>query len=149
MEIAGSGDHRAELERLVASLDLTERVRFLGFVTEAGKQELLRRAWALTFASPKEGWGLTNLEAAASGTPVVASDSPGLRESVRDGETGFLVRHGDEDAFTARLNQLAASPALVASMGVTARRFAETFTWERAASMTETHVHEVMEGRWR
>jgi glycosyltransferase involved in cell wall biosynthesis len=146
LEIAGAGDYRPALERLVASLDLTERVRFLGFVTEAEKRALLRRAWGLAFASPKEGWGLTNLEAAASGTPVVVSDSPGIRESAREGESGFLVPHGDVDAFADRLNRLASSPALVASMGVTARRFSETFTWDRAARMTEAHVREVVEG---
>ena len=53
------------LEALAASLDLGERVRFLGRITEAEKLALLRRAWALVFASPKEGWGITNLEAAA------------------------------------------------------------------------------------
>ena len=68
---------------------------FLGRISEAEKLALLRRSWALVFASPKEGWGITNLEAAACATPVVASNSPGIRESVRDGETGFLVPHGD------------------------------------------------------
>ena len=147
LEIAGTGDYRPALEALVASLDLSGRVRFLGFVTEEEKRALLRRAWALTLASPKEGWGLTNLEAAASGTPVVASNSPGIRESVRDGKTGYLVEHGDVSTFAFRLGQLAAAPALVASMGVTARSFAETFTWDRAARMTESHVRDVMEGR--
>lgn len=147
LEIAGSGDHRPALERLVTSLGLAERVQFLGFISEADKRSLLRRAWALAFASPKEGWGLTNLEAAASGTPVVASDSPGLRESVRDGETGYLVPHGNEDAFAERLNRLAGDPALVARLGVQARRFAETFTWDRAAEQTETHLRELVEAR--
>jgi glycosyltransferase involved in cell wall biosynthesis len=86
-----SGDYRPALERLAASLDLGERVRFLGRVSEEEKLRLLRRAWALVFASPKEGWGITNLEAASCGTPVVASNSPGIRESVSDGETGYLV----------------------------------------------------------
>ena len=95
LEIAGAGDYRPALERLAQSLDLGERVRFLGRVSEAEKLQLLRRAWALVFASPKEGWGITNLEAAACGTPVVASNSPGIRESVHDGETGYLVPHGD------------------------------------------------------
>ena len=95
LEIAGAGDYRAALEALAQSLDLGERVRFLGRITEAEKLALLRRAWALVFASPKEGWGITNLEAAACATPVVASNSPGIRETVRDGETGFLVPHGD------------------------------------------------------
>ena len=95
LEIAGAGDYRPSLEALARSLDLGDRVRFLGRISEAEKLALLRRAWALVFASPKEGWGITNLEAAACATPVVASNSPGIRESVRDGETGFLVPHGD------------------------------------------------------
>ena len=147
LEIAGTGDHRPALERLVASLDLTARVRFLGFVSEEEKRALLRRAWVLALASPKEGWGLTNLEAAASGTPVVASDAPGSRESVKDGASGFLVPHGDVGAFAERLARLAGSSELVASMGVTARRFAETFTWERAAQQTAAHLAEITEAR--
>ena len=144
LEIAGTGDDRSRLERLVASLDLGRRVRFLGFVSEAEKCSLLRRAWGLAFASPKEGWGITNLEAAACGTPVVASDSPGLRESVRDGETGFLVPHGDVGAMAAALDRLARSPALVASLGARGRQFAETFTWERSAVETEAHLEAVV-----
>ena len=101
---------------------------------------LLRRAWALTFASPKEGWGITNLEAAASGTPVIASNSPGIRESVQDGRTGLLVPHGDVPALAAALARLAGSPACVASMGAAGRQFAEGFTWERAANETEAHL---------
>ena len=140
LEIVGTGDHRPALERLANSLDLADRVRFLGFVSEEDKVALLRRAWGLCFTSPKEGWGITNLEAAACGTPVVASRSPGLRESVRDGETGFLVPHGDVPALAAAMGRLAEAPALVASLGVAGRRFAETFTWERAAAQTASHL---------
>ena len=140
LEIAGTGDHRPALEQLARSLDLGDRVRFLGFVPEEEKRSLLRRAWCLAFTSPKEGWGITNLEAAACGTPVVASDSPGIRESVRDGETGYLVRHGDRGALVAALARIAGSPALVGTLGANARRFAERFTWDRAASDTEAHL---------
>lgn len=140
LAIAGTGDHRPALERLVASLDLGARVQFLGFISETEKIALLRRAWAMAFASPKEGWGITNLEAAACATPVVASDSPGLRESVRDGATGFLVPHGNVEAMAAAFRRLADSPALVESLGAAGRRFAETFTWERAALETERHL---------
>jgi glycosyltransferase involved in cell wall biosynthesis len=144
LEIAGAGDYRPALEQLVASLALGERVRFLGFVTEEEKLALLRRSWAVALASPKEGWGLTNVEAEACGTPVVASDSPGIRESVRDGETGFLVRHGDVQGMAAAFARLADDPALVASMGVKARAFAESFTWDRCARATEAHLLEVV-----
>ncbi len=140
LEIAGSGEYRPELERLVSSLDLGRRVRFLGRISEEEKLALLRRTWALVFTSPKEGWGLTNVEAAACGTPVIGSDSPGIRESVRNGETGFLVPHGDVEALRVAMERLEASPALVASLGAAGRRFAEQFTWEKAALETEAHL---------
>jgi glycosyltransferase involved in cell wall biosynthesis len=143
LEIAGAGDYRAELENLARSLDLGDRVRFLGRISEADKLALLRRSWALAFASPKEGWGITNLEAAACATPVVASNSPGIRESVRDGETGFLVPHGDVPAMSAAMRRIAESRELVVALGTHARIFAESFTWERAADETERHLMRV------
>ena len=144
LEIAGAGDFRPQLEALTKSLDLGARVRFLGRIDESEKLALLRRAWGLVFASPKEGWGITNLEAAACGTPVVASDSPGIRESVRDGSTGFLVRHGDTRAMADAMSRLASDASLVARLGVNARAFAETFTWERAADETAAHLQRVI-----
>jgi glycosyltransferase involved in cell wall biosynthesis len=144
LEIAGAGDYRPALEALARSLDLGNRVRFLGRISEAEKLSLLRRSWALLFASPKEGWGITNLEAAACATPVVASNSPGIRESVRDGETGYLVPHGDVQAMAAAMTRLAESLSLVESLGVRARVFATGFTWERAADETERHLVRVV-----
>ncbi len=144
LEIAGAGDYRPKLERLVASLDLGARVRFLGRISEQEKLALLRRSWGLAFASPKEGWGITNLEAAACATPVVASNSPGIRESVQHGETGFLVPHGDTRAMADAMDRLAGDAALVERIGAQARRFAETFTWDRAADQTEQHLAHVL-----
>ena len=146
LEIAGEGDHRGELERLAASLDLGERVTFLGRISEEEKLHLLRRAWALVFTSPKEGWGITNLEAAACGTPVLASNSPGIRESVRDGETGYLVPHGDLEGLARAMRRLAESPGEVSVLGRQARAFAETFTWDRTAAETEAHLRGIVDG---
>jgi len=147
VEIAGSGDDRPRLEALARSLDLDRRVRFLGFVSEAQKSALLRRAWIVSLTSPKEGWGITNLEAAACGTPVVASDSPGLRESVLDGRTGFLVKHGDVRELAAAYDRIIADPALLTRLGTAGRAFAESFTWESAADHTEAHLlNRVREG---
>lgn len=150
LEIAGAGEYRGDLERLAGTLGVASRVRFLGRIDEAGKCALLRRAWALAFASPKEGWGITNLEAAASGTPVIASNSPGIRESVQDGTTGFLVPHGDVAAMAGCMRRLSGERALVEHLGGHARRFAEGFTWANAAKETEAHLREVVgreEGR--
>jgi glycosyltransferase involved in cell wall biosynthesis len=144
LEIAGTGDYRAPLERLVKSLDVADTVKFLGFIPEDEKIHLLRRAWASTLASPKEGWGISNLEAAACGTPVIAANSPGIRESVIDGETGFLVPQADPAAMTAAMRGLVESPALVSSLGAAGRRYAETFTWDRAATDTLAHLEQVV-----
>jgi len=140
VEIAGTGDDRPRLEALASSLDLGRRARFLGFVSEAEKSALLRRAWIVSLTSPKEGWGITNLEAAACGTPVVASDSPGLRESVLDGRTGFLVPHGNVSALAEAYDRIIADPSLVTRLGTAGRAFAESFTWESAADHTEAHL---------
>ncbi len=138
--IAGSGDDRSRLETLTAGLRLEGAVQFLGFVTEARKLELLQTVWANIFPSAKEGWGITNVEAAACGTPSLASDSPGLRDSVQDGRTGYLVPHGNTEALAARMLQLAADPALVERLGSQARHYAESLSWDQAASQTEAWV---------
>ena len=146
LEIAGEGDYREDLERLSTALGLGERVRFLGFISAEEKRNLLRRAWAGVFASPKEGWGISNLEAGACGTPVVASDSPGLRESLIAGKTGFLVPHGDTTALAVALQRIVDSPELVLVMGNAGRRFAERFTWEQSANDTISHLEQVVHG---
>ncbi|MEO7218746.1 MAG: glycosyltransferase family 4 protein [Gemmatimonadaceae bacterium] len=146
LEIAGKGDDRDRLEALVSKLNIEDRVRFRGYITESEKRELLRRSWATVLASPKEGWGISNLESAACGTPVIAADSPGIRESVVDGDTGFLVPGSDIGAYAAAMRGLLDSPDLVATLGVNARRFAETFTWDRAAAETLSHLQQVAKG---
>ncbi|MFI5234081.1 MAG: glycosyltransferase family 4 protein [Gemmatimonadales bacterium] len=140
LEVVGSGDDRPRLERLARDLGLGDAVRFHGRVSEGEKLHFLRSAWANVFPSPKEGWGITNVEAAACGTPSLASDSPGLRDSVRNGETGFLVPHGDAPALAERYLALAADPALVERLGRQARIFAEAHSWERAADRTAAHL---------
>jgi glycosyltransferase involved in cell wall biosynthesis len=141
--VAGKGDDEPRLRAATQALDVAELVRFEGFVTEERKRDLMRQAWATVQPSPKEGWGITNVEAAACGTPTVASDSPGLRESVVHGQTGLLYPHGDIAALADALERLASAPAEVARLGEGAHRFAQGFTWERAADLTEAHLAEV------
>jgi glycosyltransferase involved in cell wall biosynthesis len=147
LDICGQGDDRPRLERLARELGLNGAVRFLGFVAEEEKRRLLRQAWAVVFPSPKEGWGITNVEAAACGTPALASDSPGLRESVRDGVTGYLVPHGDAGALAERMQALAADRALVERLGRAAREFAEGLSWDAAAHATVAHIERIIAER--
>jgi glycosyltransferase involved in cell wall biosynthesis len=133
--VAGEGDRRAALERRARRLGLgDEAVRFLGFVPEEEKLRLLQRSWVHVLVSEKEGWGITVLEAAACGTPSVASDAPGLRDSVLDGRTGLLVPHGRVGALADSIRRLLVDAGERGEMGRAARAFAEGLTWERAAA---------------
>lgn len=145
--IAGRGDAAPALEALRDQLNLQERVEFLGFVDESEKIELFRKSWVHVLTSPKEGWGISNLEAAACGTPTVASDAPGLRDSVVDGETGFLVPHGDVEALADRLASLLQDRELRERLAAGARRFALRHTWDRTADETEHHLGSVLEAQ--
>ena len=140
LDIAGTGDDQARLVGLAASLGLSDAVRFHGFVDEATKLRLLRTTWGHVFPSPKEGWGITIMEAAGCGTPSIASDSPGLRDSVRAGVTGFLVPHGNVGALAERMLVLAGNRAAVESLGSAARTLAQAWSWGDAARATEEHL---------
>ncbi|NIR43160.1 MAG: glycosyltransferase family 4 protein [Gemmatimonadetes bacterium] len=141
--VAGKGDHETAL-RAYAGDRAADRVEFLGYISEDEKLELLRKCWATVYPSPKEGWGITNVEAAASGTPALASDSPGLRESVAHEVSGLLVRHGDVSAWATALRRIALDADLRARLQAGARSFADQFSWDRTANETEAHLLEVL-----
>lgn len=135
--IAGTGDHLPALRRLATRLGVEGRVELAGFVSEERKVALLREAWIHVLTSPKEGWGITCLEAGACGTPTVASDSPGLRDAVIHEETGLLVPHGDVVALASALAGLLRDRARREAMGRRARTFAERFSWDASAEAFE------------
>ena len=141
--VGGSGDQLGALRRHASRRGVSDRVRFLGFVTDVHKVELLRTVWVHVLTSPKEGWGIANLEAAACGTPTVASDSPGLRESVIHGETGLLVPHGDVAALGDALAFLIDDAGRRREMGRNARAFAERFSWDASARAFEALLFRV------
>jgi len=128
--LAGDGPYRSTLESLARSLGVAERVTFLGTVSQREKVAALNRAQVAVAPSPKEGWGLTVIEANACGVPVVASRSPGLLESVREGETGLLVPHGDDAALAEGLIRLLTDRDLRLRQARAAVAWAGTFDWE-------------------
>jgi len=144
LDIAGQGDDRRRLEQETRKLGLENTVTFCGWIPEAEKIRRLQQAWVAAYPSPKEGWGLVNIEAAACGTPVVASDSPGLRESVRHGRSGFLVAHGDATAWANALEPLLRDPEYATRVRAGAIEYAARFSWDRAVRATESHLHEVL-----
>jgi glycosyltransferase involved in cell wall biosynthesis len=138
--IVGEGDYRGALEKRIRAMGLGDRVRLFGYRNGQEKLDLLARSRVLVYTSPKEGWGLSVIEANAMGIPAVASDSPGLRESVRDGETGFLVPHGDLPVLADRLSRLLSDDDLWGRMGQAGMQWASRFHWDRMADETESLI---------
>jgi len=120
--IAGDGDDRLRLEALAASLGLSDRVLFTGFVSEATLAELYARAAVFVMPSRGEGFGLVYLEAMRAGRPCVAARASAAEEIVADGETGLLADPLDPDAIAGALGRLLAAPDLARTMGEAGRR---------------------------
>ncbi|MCB9496871.1 MAG: glycosyltransferase family 4 protein [Fibrobacteria bacterium] len=137
LEIAGSGDDVPRLRAVAQTLGIAERVHFHGRVSEDEKISLYRRASVALNSSRKEGWGLTSIEANGCGTPVVASDVPGLCDSVRDGQTGYLVPFGDHAAMAERVGRILADGSLAKFLQERSLSWAAEHTWDRVAERTE------------
>ena len=146
LAVVGQGRERPRLERLAEELGLAARVRFTGFLTDVERDRLLASSRVSACASAKEGWGLTVIESNALGTPNVASDAPGLRDSVRHGETGFLVPVGDVDGFALRIGALLGDDALWTRMSEASLAFARRFDWDRAADRMEAALNLALQG---
>ena len=131
--LIGRGSERPRLEALAAQLGLGARTRFTGFVSDDERDEILAQSRACVCPSEKEGWGLTVIEANALATPVVASDAAGLRDSVRPGETGFLVPTGDVEGFADRIGALLGADAAAERMASAALVWSQRFDWDLAA----------------
>jgi glycosyltransferase involved in cell wall biosynthesis len=132
--IVGDGPCRPELEALAHEIGLDGTVRFYGRVDERTKADLMASAWLAVHPSMAEGWGIAVMEAAAMGVPSLAFDVAGLRDSVLDGETGWLVPEGSD--LTTPLQQALTALAVPASAkrwGQQARAWAECFSWDDSA----------------
>lgn len=97
----GSPAYIAQLKMQVRNLGLEDSVMFMGKTSEKEKLMYMRRAHMLLHASIREGWGLVVLEAASQGTPSVVYNVPGLRDTVKNGKTGVVVRENTPEVLAA------------------------------------------------
>jgi glycosyltransferase involved in cell wall biosynthesis len=136
VEVIGRGPAAAPLGAEIAARSLADQVRLRGFLPEADKRAAVAGSLLHLNTSQGEGWGLCVLEAAALGVPTVAYDVDGLRDAVRDGETGWLVRADQriEDVTERAVKELA-DPVRRAEIAVACRRWAGRFDWDSSASL--------------
>jgi glycosyltransferase involved in cell wall biosynthesis len=143
--VVGDGDDRPRLQELVHALGIDGAVTFTGYVSEERKVELLQQMWFSVTTSSKEGWGLTVLEANACGTPVIATDVPGLRDAVKDGETGVLVPFGDVPVLEKQMLALLNDAPRREQLTKGALAWAAEFNWDNAAAKTVALLDEVVQ----
>jgi glycosyltransferase involved in cell wall biosynthesis len=140
--LVGSGDDVPRLEKLKRKLGLEDVVEFTGFVSEDEKLAWYRKATVLTENSVKEGWGLIVMEANACGAPVVVANSPGLRDSSKDGVNGLVYEYGDINGLAERLNRLLTDSALRDKLSRQAIEWARQWTWDGAADAMEKVIEQ-------
>ena len=132
--LVGEGYERESLEGQIAAAGAQSWLRLPGRVSDAELVELYRRAWVLTSASAREGWGMTLTEAAACGTPAVVTDIAGHRDSADPGVSGLLVPEPSDLA--PALTRVLTDPVERARLGAGALAHASRFTWEATARET-------------
>ncbi|MCX7717534.1 MAG: glycosyltransferase family 4 protein [Candidatus Sumerlaeaceae bacterium] len=133
--LAGGGSMRSDLERLAATLCISEHCLFAGFREDV--PDLLSAADIAVQPSLSEGLGTSVLEACAAGLPVVASRTGGIPDVILDSETGILVEPGSHDALASALIKCASDPVLRERLGSAGRkRVSEEFSPERLVERT-------------
>jgi D-inositol-3-phosphate glycosyltransferase len=135
------------LEALVAELGLDEQVLFVDPQPHELLSTYYRAADVCLVPSRSESFGLVALEAAACGTPVVASDVGGLSTLIDHGRTGFLVEDPSPEAFAAWVRQILAEPLLSERLSTGAVIRARRYTWARAAHLLREIYAELTVGR--
>ncbi len=133
LKIVGGGDYLPKLKILADQLRMDSKVEFPGYVSRERKVELMRRSHVAVYPSLKEGWGLTNIEANACGTTVVAANVAGLRDSVVDGKTGFLYEYGNIIELADRLEKILIDVPLRQQLERGGLEWAGKFDWDFAA----------------
>jgi phosphatidylinositol alpha-1,6-mannosyltransferase len=149
--IVGQGADEQRLGNLAHELGVHDNVVFAGDISDSDLPEAY--ATSTIYAGPSridnvinaEGFGISFLEASASGLPVVAGDSGGVRSAVRDGETGIVLPPMDVDAWSTTITELLRNESRRKSLGGAGRLAVETFyNWDRVARDTREFTREVV-----
>lgn len=129
--IMGDGYEREALQEQINAANASDWILLAGFVTDEQKIDYYRQAWVLASASAHEGWGMTLTEAAACGTPAIASNIAGHRDALSDDESGWLF--DDHNGFVEKLQTLLTNASERQRLTEGALRYSQRFTWGRTA----------------
>jgi glycosyltransferase involved in cell wall biosynthesis len=127
--VFGDGPLREKLQK-----STIQGVKFFGQVNNSARRMMLAKSWVLAVPGLREGWGLNVIEANALGTPCVAYDVPGLKDSVRHQDTGLLVESGNIEEFAEKIANLIENSNKRQELSLNALAYAREFDWDITAN---------------
>ncbi len=144
--IAGKGDSRtySSLQALIKQLNLSDTVILWKNVSEHEKIKLLKMAWVYVFPTMKEGFGISALEAQATGTPVVAYKVLGVTDSVKNGVTGILVEDGNITELANAIIKILQDEDFRRRLSVRAMLWARRFEWKVISKRFEEILNQII-----
>jgi glycosyltransferase involved in cell wall biosynthesis len=143
--LIGDGPERETLQELVTHTNICDCVKFTGMVPYEKIPAYLQIADAFVTASVSEVHPLTVVEAMAAGLPVLGISSPGISDTIQDGESGYIVAHEDMASFTAKMVRLVREDDYRRQMGETARRAAAEYDIERTTVIMEERYRKMID----
>jgi len=133
LDIIGEGNEREELEKRVDELQLKDKVNFIGVVEHSRLPEIYAGANVYVSASFNEGMSNTSLEALAVGLPIIATDTGGTFETVKENENGFVIKMGSAEDIAEKVEIIYNDCAKEKSMSQKSREMAEKMSWKNIA----------------
>lgn len=124
------------LKHLAKDLNLKNKITFFGFVSQKDKFMLLYKSHLMINPSIREGWGLVNIEANACSVPVIAYNSPGLTDSIRDGQNGIICKTNSPQELAEEVNKLLEDKKRYKTLQNRAFKWSQEFTWENSKKLS-------------
>lgn len=147
LDIIGEGNERVTLEEKVAELGLRDRVNFIGFVEHNKLPVVYTQANVYVSASLNEGMSNTLLEALAAGLPIVATNTGGTFETVKEGINGYVIKMESPRDIADRVEKLLQNYELEKKMSQESRRLAESMSWKNIAKEYYSLYREVYDSK--
>jgi glycosyltransferase involved in cell wall biosynthesis len=138
MWIIGDGYMRKELEKTSS-----DGITFYGHVNEKVKYDLLSKAHLILVPGVHEGWGLVVTESNAMGTPAIAYNVPGLRDSVIDGKTGILVKNNTPAGLAEAAVSLLKDQKRLSKLSLDALDSSRKFSWDNTADVFDKIINDI------
>ncbi|OGD63385.1 hypothetical protein A2160_02790 [Candidatus Beckwithbacteria bacterium RBG_13_42_9] len=142
--LVGNGEQESDLRRLTNQLCLQKQVRFYGYQPKEMVAKLLATADIFVRPSRQEGFGISFLEAMASGIPVIGTEIGGITDFIKDGQNGLLIKKAVVGELINKIEYLQANKNLQQVLGKNSRLTAQKYSWSKICSHIESQYQSIL-----